>query len=662
MDPALNPRTRSIMLTTATRTVGFALVLAAITPVVFTARLDAGEIPQPRVNRFGDQYTRLDIQLSGALPGGQALMVHLGAHSDGSVRQAWGRLPDQRRAQDQLDARGLKFADGRLQGVLVVRTLLGVGEYGLVGEYRLDARVSGQTVSGSYEGWPAPRTGSRPQDDIDFGTDEQIVMPERVRWRHGEKTSVRGELTGTARDAQMAARGQSFAAGRDWPQFGGPNGDFSAAPFDGKLVDDLHEARLVWMSEPTPAGRSQVNRYRLGNIRHFLNYGLQGGTASPMIADGRVYLNFVVANSDDVADIQNQTIRNWYLDAGLRTMPRMWVSPGTDVLLCLDAATGRTLWRAEIPDGLYYPHWADRGHHKGWWGPQLAVAGGRVFFITSRNITYALDAVTGKMQWARPTPSATLRTVIDGVLLPSGGDLVGYDAASGEQLWRIGGVGTDARAPLRWTHGGKTHVITANSRGTIVCADPRTGKELWRITDSGDNSASLYLVGDYLLANMTPGRQPGEAARPYRVGAYRLSPDGPEKLWELDAHAYDARNRPLMARDGLLYFRPDYETALVVRLADGKVMARQPFPKARSFTLRMNDRLILQQDATHERTELFMYRLDSDGLVRLGDIWPTDHSTTSGYWPVPMTHAAADGRIIIRGTRGIFCYDLRKQD
>ena len=29
------------------------------------------------------------------------------------------------------------------------------------------------------------------------------------------------------------------------------------------------------------------------------------------------------------------------------------------------------------------------------------------------------------------------------------------------------------------------------------------------------------------------------------------------------------------------------------------------------------------------------------------------------HWPVPMTHAAADGRIIIRGARGIFCHDLR---
>ncbi len=38
----------------------------------------------------------------------------------------------------------------------------------------------------------------------------------------------------------------------------------------------------------------------------------------------------------------------------------------------------------------------------------------------------------------------------------------------------------------------------------------------------------------------------------------------------------------------------------------------------------------------------------------------TLHSLTSGYWPITLSHAVADGRIIIRGARGIFCYDLRK--
>jgi outer membrane protein assembly factor BamB len=326
-----------------------------------------------------------------------------------------------------------------------------------------------------------------------------------------------------------------------------------------------------------------------------------------------------------------------------------------------------------MPDGLYYPHWAEKGHGKGWWGPQMAIADGRAYVITSRNITYAFDAATGEMVWARPTPSSTLRTVIDGVYLPSGSHLVGYDAATGKEIWAIRerlGVGTDIRAPLRWAHDGKNYVITGNRTGTIICADPKTGKELLRVTDSGDNSASLHLAGDYLLANTAAPRQPDEPRRPYQVGAYRLSLEGAEKIWELpgEQYPYNASNRPLMVHEGMVYHRPyglhgrKPLEGPIVRIDTGETVARQTFPMARGFVYRLNDRLILQVDCSHEKTDLHMHQLDPKGVRQLGEIWPTDHSTTSGYWPVPMSHAVAHGRIVIRGTRGIFCYDLRKQE
>ena len=115
----------------------------------------------------------------------------------------------------------------------------------------------------------------------------------------------------------------------------------------------------------------------------------------------------------------------------------------------------------------------------------------------------------------------------------------------------------------------------------------------------------------------------------------------------------------LGARGALLLEDPN---DVVVRLDTGEIVSRPEFRGARGFVIRINDIMIAQVDATHERTELFMTRLDPRNARKLGEVWGTDHSTTSGYWPVPMSHAAAGGRIIIRGTRGIFCYDLRKQN
>ena len=75
----------------------------------------------------------------------------------------------------------------------------------------------------------------------------------------------------------------------------------------------------------------------------------------------------------------------------------------------------------------------------------------------------------------------------------------------------------------------------------------------------------------------------------------------------------------------------------------------------------MDDRLISQADASHSSTPLLFYdATDPRKLRRLGDVWNTWHWSTSAYSPMFMSHAMADGRVIIRGGRGLFCYDLRK--
>ncbi len=642
------------------------LLALALVPAALRAEDEA--TPELHLTRFTDAYTRLELRLVGALPGERDLILRLGVHSDGRVRQAWGHLPGQARAQDQLDPRGLSVADGRLQGVLTLRHLMGVGDHGYVGDLRMDVRIAGTEIAGTYEGWIAPRTGGHPAHDIVFAGDPLVARPDEVRWRHGERTAVRGEVAGEARDAEAAAAGQSFASGQDWPQFGGPNGDFGAAPFDGQLIEDMRDARLVWMSEETPAGRSQVNRYGQGNLRHFLNYGMAGGTASPMIADGRVFLNFVIPATDSTAEETLGDQAASYKARGVPTVAAMWTAQGTDVLLCLDAATGRTLWRAEVPGGRYYPYWADRGHHKGWWGPQVAVADGQVFWETSHGVTWALDAATGETQWARRIGSSTLRTVIDGVLIPSNGQ-AGYDAATGETRWEVApAVANNNRAALRWDHDGVAHAIFADGRGRISCVRARDGKELWRIEDSGANGEGVSLAGDVLLANITPIYPRGHELHraPPRLGAYRIGPEGAERIWELgpEEPTYSMNNQPIVVHDGHVYFRgvrTDGALPLIVIHADtGRIVNRSGYRWARWAIHRVQDILITQVDATHERTELFMTRLDPRDPQALGEVWPTDHSTTSGYWPVPMCHAVADGRIIIRGTRGVFCYDLRK--
>jgi outer membrane protein assembly factor BamB len=560
-----------------------------------------------------------------------------------------------------VDATALSLKDGRVKGKVEIAELRDGSESGLACEFELDAAVDGGKVTGTYRGWTADRLVDG--KNIVYLGKGQVHSPDQVRWKRDDRQDVSGKLTGRMRDAATTARHQAFATSRGWPYHRGPNHDWSAEPCNNTLIDDMRQARFVWKSETTPPARSQVTRYGEGNVVRYLERGLAGGGASPQYANGKVYFHYYKPTGDaySTGTVAGQITR------GRHTILDMWKTNAKDVVLCLDAATGRTLWKADIPGGRYYPSMSGRmGSTKGWYAPHLAIADGRVFLSTTSDVTYCLDADTGQTKWSRKMPMAAIRTVIDGVLLPSGRDLIGYDAATGKKLWRKEYVNSGVRAPLRWRHKGKDYAIAGYDRGHwrenkggAICFEPKTGKELWRIQEGlGKNADSLHIDGDVLFANVQTERK-----APGQVGAFRLSLEGAEKIWELpEKHVYGAQNRPLIANDGLLLLRHNDKSgkAVIAKIDTGEIVKELQFPKARGFLYRVGDRLILQRDVSHSKTPLYMYSFRMDNLRQMGEVWPTLHTPTSGYWPITISHAIADGRMFIRGARGIFCYDLRR--
>ena len=641
---------------TQRRVVTAVLGMLSLTALVQAEQGAPQPLPKPEVKRF-DSYLRVDLQLADALGEGKAVAVHLGGDGAAGFPQAWAEVAGVKVVSDAVDASGLTLKDGRLSGTVEIAELRDGSDAGLACEFQIDATIEGGRIAGTCEGWTAVRVVDG--KSIAYLGEGLVVRPDQVRWKRDQKQPVSGKLSGTVRDAAAAAEGQAIAKGASWPRHRGPNDDWSADAGGVGLIDDMHQARLVWKSETTPAARSQVTRYGEGNIVRFLERGLAGGGSSPMVADGRVYFHYFkpAGEACDEKTVAGQI-------AGDRhTILDMWKTHAVDVVLCLDAATGRTLWKAEIPGGRYYPAMSGRmGSTKGWYAPHPAVADGRVFVSTTSDVTYCLDAATGQMQWSKKTPMAAVRTVIDGVLLPSGPDLIGYDAATGNELWRIERANSSVRAPLRWRHEGKDYAIAGNKGGSIVCVEPKTGKPLWRLTGAGENEDALVLAGDILLVNVAPAKERGKPAETKRLGAYRLSLAKAEKAWELgEEHPYDAQNRPVVVRDGLALLRHGDKSgkAVVVKIDSGEVVKQLQFPAARGFLYRVGDRLILQRDASHSSTELFMHTFRPDELHQMGELWHTLHTPTSGYWPITISHAVADGRIFIRGARGIFCYDLR---
>jgi outer membrane protein assembly factor BamB len=67
-----------------------------------------------------------------------------------------------------------------------------------------------------------------------------------------------------------------------------------------------------------------------------------------------------------------------------------------DVLYCIDADTGQTLWKASFAKGLNMIEHAHSGHYV------PCVTGGRVYWVGTIGRMYCVDAETGKHIWDRP--------------------------------------------------------------------------------------------------------------------------------------------------------------------------------------------------------------------------------------------------------------------
>jgi len=194
-----------------------------------------------------------------------------------------------------------------------------------------------------------------------------------------------------------------------------------------------------------------------------------------------------------------------------------------------------------------------------------------------------------------------------------------------------------------------------------------SGNVLWTITDSGINTATLTVGENHLLAN-----QQTQQKRPALLGCYRISTKGFEKAWEAgEDYPWKPNSHPpvicgqhviLKTTVGGQESRGD--EFVVFDVDSGKQLHRIPSNAGGSNgqTYWMGGRLITQADASHSNTPLLLYNAEDPRKLRqLGDVWSTRHRNTSAYSPMFMTHALADGRIIIRGGRGLFCYDLRKR-
>ena len=242
------------------------------------------------------------------------------------------------------------------------------------------------------------------------------------------------------------------AQSQNWPGWRGENRDGKVTGF---------QRPDVWPNQLTRDWQSNV--------------GL--GDASPALVDGKLFLN-VKQDNDEVA-------------------------------LCLDATTGKTIWRNVLNPAPEVTGGA-RTHP----GPRSTptVVNNKVYLIGAGGFINCLDAKTGSVIWKNETFTevpqffaAMSPLVTDGKCIAhlngkENGTVVAFNAANGEIIWTLNEPSTYS-SPLLMTVGNEEIVVLQTE--TDIAGISKNGTLLWKIPTPGEqrfyNSTTPIIDGQNVI-------------------------------------------------------------------------------------------------------------------------------------------------------------------
>lgn len=403
--------------------------------------------------------------------------------------------------------------------------------------------------------------------------------------------------------------------GASWPQYRGPHGDGISS--EGVSPWGSSSPRKLW-SVATPAGFSSF-----------------------AVADGKAYT--VVAR--DHAGTFSETC------------------------LCLDGGTGKELWAA-VTGIAKYPGGGDSGaaDNKGGDGPRSTptVSDGRVYIYSSEMELHCLDAATGKPLWKHNIArefggknidwESAMSPVVDGALVfvaggGSGQSMLAFRKDSGQLAWKAGDEAMTHASPVLAEIHGVRHLIFLMQSGA-VSVDPATGKTLWTQPFPYKVSTACSPVVGGNIVFLTAGYEVGGAAFEITKTAASYVP---RELWRAKGNTVAASLwSPPVHRDGYLYGMISYKRygsgpLKCLDLKTGEIKWEKP-GYGNGNVILAGDKLIALSDDGH----VSLVQASVDSWKELAKF----KAVSGKCWSTP---ALADGNLYVRSTREGACFDLRPQ-
>ena len=526
--------------------------------------------------------------------------------------------------------------------------------------------------------------------------------------------------------ALIAGEGGSLPA--SWPCWRGPTCSGAAQPYAGELVEKPSQAKLLWRSEELV-----YSTYR--GTCSGRDCAFASGCSSPVVADGKVYLYYYAPSKNVTVLSEKEHHRHGppekaaqatyksdtYMRETIKLPEEEYVRRklnvvADDIVLCVDAKTGKTIWK-HVFEGVTTFGGRATIHCV------PCVDDGKLFVGTRYGTLAAFDAAKGTLLWTRdnaktlaqakeqlaqaierklhtgPFDCGTYQVIAGDGVVYSSQIGKGVDAATGEDRWQA----IDKRPskpqplnhamPLRWFADGKWYFLFGES-----LVEAATGTVCWQLKGrhaSGGRGGGSPAFGDGYLVYGAGGSKGGPVC-------YRITPTEAELVWETESQSpidddHVKPNRtctvsPCVYR-GKVYVVSrgadrqkrggTYKSCwlTVYDLVTGKELQDLEIPHVHgcfrsknagefdvkefpgllsggtdgcSSTFAFNGRLCYRAAGKSAGGRLSVWRIAEDGTVTFDELWQPET------FDVAHTPAVVDGRIYLRGVGQILCYDFRK--
>jgi outer membrane protein assembly factor BamB len=415
----------------------------------------------------------------------------------------------------------------------------------------------------------------------------------------------------------------------DWPQWMGPKRD------------------NVWRED------GLTGKFPQGGPKVVWRVPVAGGYAGPAVAGGRVFVTDYMT-SDNVK-VDNFARKEF---------------TGMERVLCLDAATGKQIWKHEYPVKytISYPA-----------GPRCtpAVDNGKVYTLGAEGNLICLSVDSNRVVWQKNLPKEyhtktalwgyANHPLVDGerLICVSGGEgshAVAFNKNTGEEIWRALSSPEQGYSPPTIVEaGGKRQLILVRPNA-VSSVDPETGEEYWskpyRATNgcvimSPVKSANYLYVGGFdkqsLMIHLASDRPEAEVVwgNESKMG---LSPIN------VQPHVDDTTMYGV-DQDGRLY---------AVELPSGERLWGTTEPISKDRPAQSGTAFIVRQGDTGNRYWLFN---DSGDLI-IANLTPTGYEEVDRAHVIEPTNLAwgrdvvwsmpafANKRMYVRNDKECICVDL----